>query len=78
MTTFTLCLAVIVYILSKKKRAGKELQAVVQAKSNNSTKKGVSTINLHNQGRGGNTKKTKLGIGMGWCGARDIRAARKD
>jgi hypothetical protein len=58
-------LVVIVYFLSKQIRVGKELQAVVQAKSlaDNGTKTGVLTINLHNQGRGVNTRRTKIGLG---------------
>ena len=55
MTTSSRYLAVIVYILSKMKKGWKELQTVVQAKSDNNTEKGVLTINLHNYGRGGNT-----------------------
>ncbi len=42
--------------IENKNGLGKELQAVVQAMSNNGTKKGVLTINLHNQGRAGNTR----------------------
>jgi hypothetical protein len=38
---------------------------VVQAKSNNDTKKGVLTIKPYNQGMGGNTKRTKIGPGWG-------------
>jgi hypothetical protein len=67
MATSTLCLVVIVYFQSKT-RVENELQAVVQAKSDNGTKQGVLTINLHNQGRGGNTRRTKTGLGwVGWC-----------
>jgi hypothetical protein len=56
MTTSILCLTVIVYFLSNTKNVWKRITG---ANGTNEVryryKKGVLTIDLHNQGRGGNT-----------------------